>query len=128
MWRTISASNLVLVLDAVKTLAVIGISVAPWDADDILALLTMGPEGTDTFPALEHISIALPGSSATFDLFLDMVESRWQRTRTIRVAYEPFFSAESCDRRVEVLRAQGLEILDAPLLDLIPHNLLIYYG
>ncbi|KAJ7269771.1 hypothetical protein C8J57DRAFT_1468740 [Mycena rebaudengoi] len=125
MWHTISASNLVLVLDAVKTLAVIGISVSPWDAGDILALLTMGPEGTDTVPALEHISIALPNSSlAMFSLFLDMVESRWRRTRVIRVAYEPFCPAESYER-VELLRAQGLEISATPLLCLIPHNLVI---
>ncbi|KAJ7269763.1 hypothetical protein C8J57DRAFT_1323259 [Mycena rebaudengoi] len=138
IWDPVSPQDLVPILDAVKTLAVMGIAVSPADADAVLALLTMDHEGLDKVPALEYIAIAFyhSESSGLCDLFLDMVRSKWQKTHTFRRASAytfsgetSSFSTESSDQ-MEVLRTQGLEIFahrgyyQMPW-DLIPHNLLV---
>ncbi|KAJ7269731.1 hypothetical protein C8J57DRAFT_1130758 [Mycena rebaudengoi] len=138
IWDPVSSQDLVPILDAVKTLAVMGIAVSPADADGVLALLTMDHKGLDKVPALEYISIAFHDSesSGPCDLFLDMVKSRWQKTHTFRgagaymsLSGTSSLSAKSSDQ-MEVLRTQGLEIFvrshyyQMPW-DLIPHNLLI---
>ncbi|KAJ7269736.1 hypothetical protein C8J57DRAFT_1322967, partial [Mycena rebaudengoi] len=129
IWDPVSAANLVTILDAIKTLRVIGIYLPDDGAEDILSLLTMRHEGIDKVPALEHISIALDRLLTTHTLFLDMVESRWQ-TRTLQVARAyTTFPSQNRDR-VEFLQAQGLEISSHSgkyymLKELTPPHLLI---